>query len=723
MILILSALLGWASPIDAQRPSSRPKVGLVLSGGGAKGLAHIGVIKVLEEAGVPVDVVTGTSMGSIIGALYAIGYSPEFMENFALETDWLELFDDRLSRRHLSMQKKKREDRYLFSLPITGLKVRLPSGLVAGHKIHSLFSRMTWPALGISDFKNLPRPFACVATDIASGEAVVIDHGTLPDAMRSSMAIPSAFTPIRRGEQLLVDGGLVRNLPAEDAIALGADIIIGVDVSSELLPADSIGNFIDIADQSVTLLMSHSLSKQRALCDILISPDMTGLGTFDFDNASDIIQKGEEAARQVFDRLTSLADTLDTAKNTVRSIDAPQDEPVEIAAIEIRGLRDVSSRLVLTELGIAPPAEVTPSILERAIERLYSSGFFKHVAYMFEAVGDDTKLVIVVEEDRNNYLHMGLRYDTHWGVGLLLNASFNNIIGHGSLLGLELSLDERKRANAEYALHTGLRSRLGVRLDVDYIHDHIDVYDHAARTSHWKTQTARLGFFLETVLSRVFYAAAGMNGEWYKLSPSIGPTDLAEKTGRLVFASGDLWLDTLDRSWFPRSGTSLKIRGELAGTSIGSEESFNRTMLQWLLCIPVHGRVTLAGRFNLGSTEGDALPLHYNFFAGGIHSIMIFQDDRSQSLHGYHHQELAGRHLFTTSIAIQVEAISSVFLTAYGNIGNAVQERTDLFREERVLSGGGIGVGVATPGGPIEYTLSFSKRNDAMSFIRAGYSF
>ena len=216
-----------AATDSAAADRQRPRVGLALSGGGAKGFAHIGVLKVLESAGVPIDCISGTSMGSIVGALYAIGYSVDEIEAIALESDWEDIFSDAITRRDRPIEQKLVEDRYLLSLPLVGTKIGLPRGLIAGQKVSALLDRLTLPVHGQTSFRELPIPFSCVATDIVTGEAVVLDSGFLPEAIRASMAIPSAFTPVEIDGRLLVDGMLVRNFPVQDVIDLGADLVVG----------------------------------------------------------------------------------------------------------------------------------------------------------------------------------------------------------------------------------------------------------------------------------------------------------------------------------------------------------------------------------------------------------------------------------------------------------------------------------------------------------------
>jgi NTE family protein len=730
---------------------TRPRVGLALSSGGALGLAHIGVLKVIEEAGLPVDVVAGTSMGSIIGALYAIGYSPREIERITLGLDWSEIFSDRLERSELPMKNRKRDDRYLFSLPVVAGRPRLPAGLISGQKIYNLFARLSWPVLEVEDFTTLPRPFACVATDLGTGKAVVLDHGYLPDALRASMSIPSIFTPVHLDGRVLVDGGIIRKLPAEDAKNLGADIVIGVDVSGELLPADKLNNIVDILNQTIDITLDPDHQRQKHLCRILIMPQVGRFDTRDYAKARELIAAGEAAARAQFEELVALADSVralagappaeadsaaSASDSTGASMNAPgcgvqtllgqgpvTCAPVEVDELEVRGLHDVSSRLALAELGIKPPALVTVDELEKAVDRLYSSGFFLDLRYRFEETPRGRKLVVIANENSGILLNTGLRYDSQWGISLLLNTSLRNVIGHGSQIELDLLLGERKRAATEYALQTGIRRSIGIRADVDYIDDHIDVYELDKRVSRWGVQSTRGGLFLETLLSRVFYAAAGLNMEWFHASPDIGPVTLHEDDGRLAFASGELWFTTLDRSWFPRRGTLLKGRTEVAGSSLGGDATFRRVMLTWQLSVPVRRRVTVTGNVFIGLIQGGGAPLHYEFFVGGINSYVVFQGERTYSFYGYRPQELSGPNAFAAGLNVQIETKPGWYIILTGNAGNAAPNRDDLLDESTIRSGGAATLGVGTPVGPLELSLIYSHRNHAGAFVSAGFVF
>src|SRR5205823_10283099 len=281
------------------------RVGVALSGGAARGLAHIGVLKVLEQAGVPVDVITGTSMGSVVGGLYAVGYTAAQLDTIVTTEDWYRLLTDPVDRRDLAVERKFTEDHYLLTLPIHRGGIKLPKSVVPGQRISQLLTGLTWSAHAIRDFRALPIPFAAVATDLETSKAVVLDHGFLPDAIRASMALPSVFSPVELADTAFIDGGVVRNLPAQDARVLGADVLICSDVTDPLEPRDSIVSLVDVLVQSVSFRVWDSEAEQRSKCDVLILPEVRGFATFGFTRARDVIARGETAARAALPAITA----------------------------------------------------------------------------------------------------------------------------------------------------------------------------------------------------------------------------------------------------------------------------------------------------------------------------------------------------------------------------------------------------------------------------------
>ena len=308
---ILVFLLVLFIILDVQ--GQRKKVGLVLSGGGAKGVAHIGVLKVLEEAGIPIDYIAGTSMGSLVGALYAIGYDAHTMDSLVRKQNWMFLLSDKVYRYNLPFSEKEETEKYLVSVPIkNNREIKIPSGFISGQNIYNLFSDLTIGYHDSLDFKKLPIPFACVASNLVDGKEVVQDRGVLPLAMRASMAIPGAFAPVRKNGMVLVDGGISNNFPVDIAKAMGADIIIGVDVQAELKDASGLESVMGILDQMTSFLGIQKYEENKKMVNIYIKPDVTPYSAASFSSSAidTLIMRGEDVARSQWDELMQLKKEL-----------------------------------------------------------------------------------------------------------------------------------------------------------------------------------------------------------------------------------------------------------------------------------------------------------------------------------------------------------------------------------------------------------------------------
>ncbi len=703
--------------------SGPPKIGIALSGGGARGLAHIGVLKVFEEEGLQAKIITGTSMGSIIGGLYAAGYSPAFLEEMANSVDWFGLFRETVDRRYVSMRRKLFRDRYLLAFPVEGDRVRLPSGMIKGQKIHRLFYELCWPVAEINDFSEFHRPFSCVATDIVTGEPYVIDSGSLADAMRTSMAIPTAFSPVNMDGRLLVDGGLVRNLPAVDAIDLGAAIVICVDVSSDLVGADSLRTMLDITDQTVDILMKSTMDAQKEYCDLYIRPDLQTVSTLDFSNVPYIIEQGEKAARRHIEQIRSLVEKTGGFRDPSEQMEETPVTSVEISGLRLDGLSEVPSSLVASLIGIDPPASITADDMDRALQRLYSTGYFSKISYRFIKKDGERTLVLDIEEEKMDYLGLGLRYDTRWAFSVLLGAQMKNLVGHGSVLNLDMVFSNRVNLLGIYTLDAGLGTWLSPGLAGNYIDDYLESYEDGERTMRWGVRAGRAGLLVESSLGYIFRCQIAGGGEWYSIRPDIAPPGTPTESGGLFLVGGDLWLDTLDRSWMPRRGIQLKVSGQHFPEMSVNETSYNRAYAHVVAALPFHSRVSLRGRFLYGITGGGRPLPHHRYTLGGIMSWFDYYGQRDVSFYGYEPFEFSGSNAFLAGADLQIEITCRWLVAGHFNAGSAVDDRNEIFKGENTFTGGAGTVAYETPVGPAELTLSSSERNGLKLWFGFGYRF
>lgn len=697
---------------DPQGPPARPKVGLVLSGGGAKGLAHIGVLKVIEEADLEIDVVTGTSMGSIIGGLYAIGYTSEEIDSLVVSIDWADFFAETVNREHLSMEQKLYDARYLASLPLRDGTVSLPNGLIPGQNFSALLNRLTLFVHDTPDFHDLPRPFACVATDLVTGEAVVMDHGNLSEAIRASMAIPSIFTPVPYQGSLLVDGGMVRNFPVEDALDLGADIIVGVNVGIPLNSRDKLTDIISIVNQSLSFIGSESDSIQRTLTDILIEPPVADYSITDFYDARPIIQLGEDAAREMLPQLRALADSLNRLGPELPRPLPPRIDSVYVEKVTVHGLRNVTQRQVMADFAIDAPRWVTTAELEAGVERVFSSQFFERVGYNLRATERGTIVTLNVLEKHSDFFRFGFRYDSFDKAGVLLNLTSHNLIWNSTMATLDLVLGEYTEAEAAWFFHTGYRPRIGMRLHSIYQQGQFLLSQPFTATPvEMKLRLNRNEVLAGTIFSTTSMIGGGIRHYWAVTNPrfSVPGLERSETSHPALFAL--IWEDSFDRADFATEGSSLYFDFELVDPSFSSKTEYRRAELTIENRTKSRSWLTIIGRLHLGSINVTP-PLH-----------RLFVNEPFDAMIAAEPGELAGKSLQVVGGGLQFQPWHKRFVVVEGSLGNSFSTWNTNLSLDQYEWGVGFCVGASTVVGPISASLSTGSLNEALFALNVGFHF
>ncbi|MEJ2722203.1 MAG: patatin-like phospholipase family protein, partial [bacterium] len=669
----------------------RPRVGVALSGGAAKGLAHIGVLKVLEDTGIPVDYITGVSMGSIIGGLYAVGYTTAELESLALHVDWDKLFSDRIPRSQLGMEYKIWDSRYQVTLPIRGASVRLPSGLIDGQNLNELLSRLAVPLQRKKDFRRFPIPFTCVATDIEKGEAVVLNSGFLARAIRASAAIPSVFTAVRIDDRLLVDGGLVRDLPARDVIDLGADIVIVVDVVERKLSKQNMNSIVSMTRLSLAILLKPQKEEQRALCNIVVTPDMDGIRPYDFGKARRLITIGEEAARGVMPQLERLADSLSRWGPIAPPKRPPPVNSFYINEIEVRGAPGAGTRIIRREFGLEVPGRMTVEEIEHGVERVYNTQSFRSVTYGIEPAGAGLKLVLDVVEGTNHLFRAGIRYDSRRKGGLLLNATFRNLTKYRATFALDLDLEEQYRIDAKFFMHTGLLRVLGYRLRANTSRVNLSVYEREQRVAQYIDRYTFAEALLGTIYSTMANVGVGIRAERNNQELATGPPGYADTTNVLVPFFGEIVVDTYNRTVFPTRGLFVRLSAEVADRGIGSDASFTRFYADERLVLALHPRLSLLQNVFVGASNG-SVPPSYLFYLGGVEDPIALQAGNS-TFFGLDYQERAGPTVQMILLGLQFEVARRLFLQAGWTMGNTFAEWNTKLSSDRYINGAGVSAG------------------------------
>ncbi len=724
-LTITLSLLSLSGGLAGQ--SAPPRLGLALSGGGAKGLAHIGVLKVLEEAGLRVDCIAGTSMGAIIGALYAIGYSPQELERITLEQDWGSLLSDRISRRRISIEEKEEEGRYVGSFPIRNFRVQLPSGLVAGQKLSALLSRLTLQVHHVEDFRSLPRPFVCVATDLETGEAVTLDRGFLPDALRASMSIPTVFTPVELEGRLLADGFLVRNLPAQDVRALGADVVIGVDVGAPLYDKKKLDSFLRVTEQVVNFRGAESTARQQGLCTVLIQPDLSGYTNTDFARADSLIARGEEAARAMLPRLRALADSVrglgggGAAPHRLSPVDR-----LSLTELRFEGLRNVSRRLLEGRMKMRVPRVYTPEDVEQALERAYGTNFFERLTYRTEPGQEGTCLAVRVLEKNEDQFRFGIHYDNERKAAVLLNTTWRNVLSEGSRLILSSRLSENPAFEGSYFVQTGWRPGIGLGMKVNFTNFDIMTYTAAGRPeANFDYEMLRADLVAQTIFSNSFALGAILRYQESSIHSVFALDMYDDWQYGLVNYVGFIRFDNLDRSVYPHSGTKVYAEAKLVSDPLSSfhlkgKKPFLTYTLNLERAIPVGRSLTLPLAFHAGWISTDNIPNDYLFFIGGCDPVL----ENIFPFMGTRFMERVATSALVCQLGAQYEFSRGRYIILRAN---AARTRFDLQGTPSMsdLFGGvGLTLGLESPIGPLEYSLMYCEQHrNFLTHINIGYRF
>lgn len=726
-VLIFSWGIGSAT-IQAQSENETQetefKIGLALSGGGAKGFAHIGVLKVLEEAGIEVDVVTGTSMGAVVGGLYAIGYSTDELEDIALNTDWNELFNETRPRKYQSIFQNQNNERLIFSVPYESGTVSLPRGLVQGQKISLLLNELTLPYHQVTNFRELPIPFACVVTNLETGEGVHVDSGYLPEVIRASTAIPSVFKPVAMNDSLYIDGGVIRNIPATDARKLGASFVISSDVSEPILPADSLRSFIDIMVQSVGFSREKSNIIERKESDLLISPNMKSYSTFDFNKAKEIIAEGEKAARAVLPQLREVQKRH--AGHTHRAFSEVPDQ-ISISRIDIEGADEYLRNSLRGSLTIQEGQIIPVHKISEQMDLMYASGHIEDLSYRVlpDPESEGSILSIRISSAQQNTIGLGARYDSQYRASLLFSSIFNKVFSEGDALVSELRLGEQLELTASYALPYTLYPESGLNFKIDGFRVPIDIFEGNSITSSVNIES--LSFNVKTWIRafRNTSLSAGAKTEFYNIDQAVGETLLFNNVDRILSAQGALSLNTFNQSYFPTSGHNLFIQTEISNTYWGSGISFIQHIINWESRLPLHDKVTFLSRISAGGTfeNNVELPLHYQFYSGGAFPNYV-RPNHQIPLLGYNVHELRGDNLKSLEAGLQYQFRENGYMQLKWNASDLRDGWTWDIPFTEFQHGFGLSAGLVTLIGPVELTLMTKDLNGPYSLkINVGHHF
>ncbi len=734
IMLLLAAAVCFTAAADAHAAKRRKKVAVVLSGGGAKGVAHIGALKVIEEAGIPIDYIVGTSMGSIVGGLYSIGYTPEQLDSIVRRQDWTFLLSDQTPRSQQSMSEREARETYVLSLPLTKDKVKnITGGFIKGQNIANLFSKLTIGYHDSIDFDRLPIPFACVSQNIVNGTEVRFHSGVLSTAMRASMAIPGVFTPVRIDSMVLVDGGVVNNYPVNVAREMGADIVIGVDVQSELKSADKLNSTGDVLGQLINLMGQEQYLKNVDSSDAYIKVDVEGYSTASFSTSAidTLIRRGEEAATAQRSELMKLKKRLGLADSyrpkPVTPYSFTPDHEVYVREIQFNGLDEKDMKWLLKRHNLRENSNITIEEIEDATAMLCSNLEYSNATYTLPKHPDGGyTLILNLSKKYEKKLNVGLRFDSEETASVMAKVT------HAFRTKMPTTLDVMARFGKRYAAQVdfGLEPSPLHRLCTSYLFEYndIDFTDHGKHTHSVDFRYHRAELSYSNVWHRNIRYALGLRYEAYNFHKALfeegTATQFSMNDEQLLAYFVQMQYESFDHAYFPSRGISANASYVLYTdnfTKYKGHRPFSAVSGHFGAVIPVTNRFSILpdvyGRFIIGN---DIPYAKRNFVGGDIAGRYLHQQ---LPFAGINNAEVMDKALLMGSLKLRQRMGKIHYLTLTANYALNASEWKHLL-EQKTLFGCGIGYGMNSIFGPLEGSVNYLNRSKEFNFyINLGYKF
>lgn len=717
---------------DISQENSRPKIGLVLSGGGAKGLAHVGVLKVIDSLGIKIDYISGTSMGAVVGGLYASGYTGKQLDSIFSSVNVDALLQDFTPRDSKSFYEKRNDELYALTLPFNKFKIGLPSGLSKGLYNFNLLSGLTLHVSHIKDFSQLPIPFLCIATDVETGEKVVLDHGVLAQAVLASGAIPTLYNPVEINGRLLIDGGVVDNYPVDELKKRGVDFIIGVDVQEGLKSREQLQEVTSVLAQINNFSMIEKMEANRALTNIYIKPDIKGFTVVAFDKGKEIIRKGNEKAIEHVRELAVLANPL----YRLEPVKIVQDSLL-IKEININKLENFTRAYVVGKLKFKKNSKISFEQLKKGVLNLNATQNFSSINYSFEKMHEGEKLNLNLKENNiNTFLKFGLHYDDLYKSGVLINFTKKNLLVKNDVASLDLVLGDNIRYNFDYYIDNGFYWSLGFNSKLTTFNRNVtsDINE-AVLFSDLGVSSINVDFFdlsnqayLQTIFAQKFSIGAGLEYKFLKLeSETLDEDDPIFENSGYLSVFGFMKYDSFDQKYFPRKGWNLntEIKSYLYSTDYTNQfERFSILKADFGLAQNIYKKTTLKLQTEGGFAIGERSISYFDFILGGYGFQQV---NNIKPFLGYDFLNLAGDSYVKLLLTADYEIFKKHhlnFIANFANVGDRIFESVDTWLSKPKYTGYSFGYGFETVIGPIEIKHSWSpETGDHFTWFSVGFWF
>ena len=722
--LIFLLFLLIASPnATLGQSNKKPKIGLVLSGGGAKGIAHIGVLRELEKLGIKPDFIVGTSFGALVAGFYAIGYSPDQMEKIITSRDWDYLINDEIRRKNVLIGQGDKNKNNIFTLPLDGVKPGMSSGLYMGQNILTFFDIICREYNHKLNFDSLLIPFRCIGTNIETGEEKVFTEGYLPRVMRASMSIPSVFTPFEIDGELYVDGGLVNNFPTDVVKEMGADIIIGVDVGAVLYKKDEIKSILQILDQSSSFYNARITKKNKKLCDVYIRPDISGISAMGFDEVGEIINRGAQSIIEKIDEIENVLQSSGYSKQTITHLE--KTDSIRIVSLSIKTNNDNKNvknksitKLVKGKLNLNLPTSLSSEELSDKINQVYGSKYFNQVSLEFEPIDSSYAMTISVKEKTENNFSIGGRFDQEYGVNILLSAEFRNLMLYGSLLEIKGIMGQSPHLGLRYTTDRGSNLGVGSSINYDFFEAHTYRDDKILSTYNYRRGVMDL--FLSSHFGHYNRVVVGGEFSIFSLSTIQSAADIADVETFYFNAFASYVIDSWDNIYYPSKGFRMKIRGDIIGTENNTMYTHAWGRASNVFSINSKIKIITEGFIGVASIGVDSTMFRYE--NGGMANNRI---EWYNAFPGIRFLEHGSNNVWIAKISPRYEFYKNNYITYTFALMALDNNTLDLFRNaENFYSGMSLKYGFNSMFGPLEISVDYSLQSYLSHyFISLGYWF
>ena len=728
-LLLLLLLVGFQNSFSQEK--EKIKIGLVLSGGGAKGLAHIGVLKAIEEAGVKIDYIGGTSMGAIVGGLYASGYNAAQIDSIFKVSDFDQLLKDYIPRSSKNFYEKDNDEKYALTLPFDNWKVGVPYAYSKGLNIYGLLNKLLHNERHTRDFKKLAIPFLCIGTDIEQGTQVVLDHGNLSQAIMASATFPSLFSPVLIDGKLLIDGGVVNNYPVDEVIKLGANFIIGVDVQSGLKSREELKNATRILVQISNLQMMEKMEEKKARTDIYIKPDISDYSVLSFSDGDEIIKKGEESSFVIYEKIKALGTYYKKPKFEVTE---NLTDTIQIAEIQINKLENYTRAYVIGKLGFRTGETITYDKLKVGIDNLNATQNFSAIGYSFENKSNteaDIFKLNLIENPIKSFLRFGLHYDNLYKSGVLVNLNKKNLLFNNDVASLDVILGDNIRYNLDYYIDNGFYWSFGIKSRYNSFNRNVSASNNLFGTDGLKSINLDFSDFsnqvyVQTIFKQKFIIGAGFELKNVKIASETIDSDISVfKRNNFLSVFGNLKYDSLDNLYFPHSGWYFSGNVQSFLYASRKEDFTKFTYLKGELshAFPISNHLTAIGKISGGFAIGEGQNPYFDFILGGFGFNKINNFD---AFYGYDFLSLYGNSFVKSVVMIDYRFYKKHHLNFAGNFANVGNKLfdSDAWLERPTYSGYAFGYGLETIIGPLEVKHSWSpETKEHYTWFSVGYWF